>query len=903
MKETPVMSQYRRLKEEAGDAVLFFRMGDFYEMFMQDAIEAAPLLDLTLTTRDRNDPDPVPMAGVPWHSAEPYIARLLRAGRRVAICEQSAPHAGRGLMDREIVEILTPGTAVSEGLLAAGQNVFLAALAIERNVWGVALADISTGEFSVGEMPPVAALGEIERCEPRELLLPAGLDTGEALRTFLHAHPEMAQRELDRWLFSPSRGRELLREQYGVVSLEPFGLEALTAGLASAGALLAYAREQRRSPLAHLRPPRRIQLADTLAMDEATLRNLEVLEPRSGRGRHCLLGVLDATHTPMGARALRKALSRPFATVRAIETRLAAVAALSGAPDALTALREQLAGIGDLERWLSRIHCGHQRPHDLGRLRDGLQLVPPLLAVTHTLNRDGSFPIGTDVDPLEDLASEMDRALNATAELMRDGGTIRSGYDAELDRLRGVDREGRHALAALQEQERQATGIASLRVGYNQVFGYYLEVSHAHRARVPAHYHRKQTLVGAERYVIPELKEWEERLKAAEAQAQAREGELLEELARRIIAATAGIQALAAAVAEWDLVASFAVRAREHGYVRPHMTEGDRICIAEGRHPVVERLLDAEAFVPNDVDLDTQQRQIQIITGPNMAGKSTYLRQVGLLVIMAQAGSFVPAAKAEIGLVDRLFTRVGASDDIAHGQSTFLVEMIETSRILHGATSRSLVLLDEIGRGTSTFDGLAIAWAVAEHLRRDPLCRPRTLFATHFHELTALGRSERGYVNLNVLVKEWRDAVVFVRRVVEGSADRSYGIQVARLAGLPEALLSRAREILRALEDQAPRPLESAGPAQGVHQMPLFAQRGAIAPKSDHPGASAEPAAEVRVENETLAALRGALAGLDLSRITGLEALAWLDAWQHRLNGDPGQGSGREPGEQREVPS
>jgi DNA mismatch repair protein MutS len=889
MRETPVMSQYRRLKQEVGDAILFFRMGDFYEMFFEDAVQAARILDLTLTSRDKQSPDPVPMAGVPWHSAEPYVARLLQAGRRVALCEQVERPGTRGLMEREIVEILTPGTPVTEGLLQDAQNVYLGALAPQRDAWGLALADVSTGEFSIGELPAEGALAELERFAPRELLLPEEAARDAALAPFLKAHPEIVRTPLDAWLFSPRRGRDLLQEQYGVQTLEPFGMEGLSAGLAAAGALLAYAHEQRRSSLAHLRPPRAIRSDDALQLDESTLRNLEILEPLSGRAPSSLLGVLDATRTALGARALRRALARPFTSLEAIGARHARVAAFCDAADRRQAVREALRGVADLERLLARVHCGRASARDLGRLRDSLQALPLVLEAMRPLVRAGCFGELPSLDPLDDLREDLTRALNETARLVRDEERVCDGYDAELDRARGLARDGEAWIAAMQAREREATGISSLKVGYNQVFGYYLEVTRANLSRVPPGYERKQTLVGAERFVTPELREWEARIASAREDAQGLQAQLLERLRERVRERTAGLQALAAAIAEWDLAAAFATRAVEQNYVRPVMHAGDRIRIVDGRHPVVERLLDAETFVPNDVDLDARLRQIQIITGPNMAGKSTYLRQVGLIVLMAQAGSFVPAREAEIGIADRIFTRVGASDNIARGQSTFLVEMIETSRILHGATSRSLVLLDEIGRGTSTYDGLAIAWAVAEHLRREPLRRPRTLFATHFHELTVLGWEEPGYVNLNILVKEWHDRIVFVRRVAEGAADRSYGIQVARLAGLPEALLERARAILAELEAHGRHGRDGGGGGGDEPQIPLFGAAGARGRRPEGPGAESTARDE----------LAQAIANLALDRLSGLEALRWLEQWQQRLRpaAPPGDAGGTAPPE------
>jgi DNA mismatch repair protein MutS len=869
---TPMMSQYVRLKEEVGDAILFFRMGDFYEMFFEDAVQAAEILDLTLTSRNKSDPDPIPMAGFPWHSAEPYVVRLLKAGKRVAICEQVESSAG-GLMERRIVEIQTPGTALAEGLLDDSRNNYLGAIGPGPEAWGLAIADVSTGEFAVGETSAEGTLSELEQMAPRELLVPGALADDPLLAGFFDRHPEISRTALDDWHFSASRGRQLLREQFQVATLDPYGIESLDLALAAAGALLSYAKEQRRSPLAHLRPPRPMRASDALLLDDVTLRNLEVLEPLAGRGRHCLLGILDNTRTAMGSRALRRALRRPMVALDAIRKRHDGVAVLSEDPESLEALREELRRVADLERLIARLHCGRGTPRDLARARDSLQALPVLLEIVGRLDSEGRFPVGARLDPLAELREELIRALQETPALSLDGEVIRDGHDVELDRLRGVARDGRDWVSGMQQREREATGIPSLKVGYNKVFGYYLEVTRTHLSRVPSRYQRKQTLVGAERYITPELKEWEEKIVGARDAARERQAQLIEELRGKLLASTAGLQAVATTVAEWDLLCSFAAAARKWGYVRPEMDESDRIRVRDGRHPVVERFLDGESFVPNDIDLDTRERQILIITGPNMAGKSTFLRQMGLLVLMAQAGSFIPAREAQIGIADRLFTRVGASDDIARGQSTFLVEMLETSRILHESTSRSLVLLDEIGRGTSTFDGLAIAWAVAERLRENPMRRPRTLFATHFHELTALARHADGYLNLNVLVKEWKEKVIFVRRVVEGSADRSYGIQVARLAGLPESVLERAREILVELEKHGPLMIDGAlGGGKREAQLPLFGKGERVVADSPSGTSSGE-----------LELLREALQELDPDRMNPREALAWLYELKERL--------------------
>jgi len=828
---TPMMAQYLELKKQVGDAILFYRMGDFYEMFFEDAEVAARVCDLTLTSRNKADPDPIPMAGVPWHSAEPHLQRLLQAGHRVAICEQVERPGGRGLMERAIVEVLTPGTTLAEHLLAQERNNNLVAVVPGRDRWGLAAADISTGEFSLGEVAPSQLPAELDRFAPREVLFPRERRDEPHLAAYLREHRDLFLAPLDDWLFSASRARKVLLEQWGVASLEPFGVEPLTLGIAAGGALVAYAREQRRAPLAHLRPPRALRMVDGLQIDEATLRNLEVLESLTSGARHSLLAVVDRTQTPMGARLLRRTLARPLLDVAAIRERHRAVGALTEDRGVLEKLRALLARVGDIERLVARLHVAPARPQDLCRLRDSLGPWPDLTAQADEIAARVVFPRPAGGLDFTELRATLDRALAADPLRAPSGEAIRAGYDPELDAQRDLARGGERWLAQIQQREREATNIPSLKIGHNKVFGYYLEVTKPHLARVPAAYERKQTLVGAERFVTPELKEWEEKILGAREAARERQDQLIEALRERVVGETRDLQRAAETVAQWDLLAGFAQRAIEGRYVCPTVDEGDEIRITGGRHPVVERFLEGETFVPNDVELDGRGCQILIITGPNMAGKSTYLRQTGLLVLLAQAGSFIPAEEARIGVADRLFTRVGAGDRIAAGQSTFLVEMIETSRILHEATSRSLVLLDEVGRGTSTFDGLAIAWAVAEHLRDRPLRRPRTLFATHFHELTELARRREGYRNLNVQVKEWQDRIIFVRRVVAGAADRSYGVHVAQLAGLPEAVLARAREILELLEEHGPRDLLLPGsPAAKQAQIALFGAGGPAQP-------------------------------------------------------------------------
>jgi DNA mismatch repair protein MutS len=883
---TPMLTQYLALKEEVGDAILFYRMGDFYEMFFEDAETAAPICDLTLTSRNKNDPDPVPMAGVPWHSAEPHIAKLLRAGHKVAVCEQVANPDNKKLMDREIVEILTPGTALSDALLDADRNNYLSAVASRKGRWGLAVADLSTGEFFIIETDREGLFSELERLSPRELLLPRQMSSQRDVQLYLRDQTQRFHTFLEDWHFSPSRGRKTIQEHFGVLTLEPFGVDSLEIGLAAASALITYAKDQRRAPLAHLRPPRHLRAADTVLLDDSTLVNLDILQASSGGKQHSLINVLDRTQTPMGARAIRQALGRPLARLEQIQARHEAVATLLDCPNDLTQMRQLLSGIADMERILARIHCGQGKTRDLLRLRDSLKPVKPLIELGRRLNIHGHFPDANDLDPAESLQDELGRALILDQTVAAAGEVIRDGYDMELDRLRELALGGENWITALQERERKATGISTLKVRRNKVFGFYIEVTRAHQDRVPDHYDRKQTLVNAERFTTPELKEREEKILAAQEQLSQRQDEIVGHLTAKIVDETKRLQAIAAAIALWDLLAGFAERAREGRYIRPEMNDSDQIYIRDGRHPVVEQFLEGESFVPNDLDVNSQEKQIQIITGPNMAGKSTFLRQQGLLVLMAQAGSFIPAAEARIGITDRIFTRVGASDRISRGQSTFLVEMIETSRILHEATSRSLVLLDEIGRGTSTYDGLAIAWSVAEFLRSRPLQRPRTLFATHFHELTELARIYKGYHNLNVQVKEWQDQIIFVRRVTAGAADRSYGIHVAKLAGLPSEVLERAREILKQLEAHGPKDLlhlvdEITG-NQG--ELPLF---GVGKPERVSVGdGSKSTAGLVADKMPDEARLSEALNVLDLDQLSPRDALDWLYKWQRELNSE-----------------
>jgi len=785
---TPLMQQYREIKGRHRDAILLFRMGDFYEMFEEDAEVGARALGLTLTSRNNGGASEVPLAGVPVKAAATYIKRLVEKGFRVAVAEQvEDPRLAKGIVRREVIEVITPGAVMADDLLDQRRNTFLVAVHSVGSRAGLAAADLSTGEF-VLETPATAELAAaLERYRPSEVLVP----DGEAV-----AAPQGALvTRREPWHFDPAAALDDLKRVLRVSSLQGLGVEAGDAvAMGAAGALLRYLSELQPSGLPHLRPPSVRRPEGILYLDAMTRRNLELLEPlRPESGEATLVGVLDRTLTPMGARLLRQWLLAPLTDRAAVDRRLDAVAVLVSDERRRVTLREALDGVRDLERLGARAAARRATPRDLGGLRDSclrLPAVQPLL--------DGVYGLDAGFDVLGDVAARLAGALSERPPAtLGDGDTIRHGFDASLDELRSLREGGRSYIAGLQARERQRTGIPTLKVGFNRVFGYYIEVTRAHRDAVPADYERRQTLTGAERFVTPELKTYEEKVLTAEEEIARREQRLFEELRDEAGAAVARVQDTAGRIAAADVLCAFADAAAREGYCRPTLTDEFALDLEASRHPVVERTMPRESFIPNDVRLDAA-RQVMILTGPNMSGKSTILRQVGLTVLMAQSGSFVPARAATIGIADRLFTRVGASDDLARGQSTFMVEMSETAAILHNATRRSLVLLDEIGRGTSTYDGVAIAWAVAEYLHEQLGCK--TIFATHYHELTQLADEFARVVNCKVAVLESGDDVVFLHRLQPGGTDRSYGVHVGRLAGLPPAVVERAKQVLRALE-------------------------------------------------------------------------------------------------------
>jgi DNA mismatch repair protein MutS len=794
--QTPLMQQYRDIKARHPDAVLFFRMGDFYEMFYEDAELAARELGLTLTSRNNGSAADVPLAGVPVKAASEYVRRLVDRGYRVAICEQvEDPRLAQGIVRREVIETITPGAALDDSLLDRAQNNFLVALAPGERI-GLAALDISTGEFLLETVAPEDLDAALQRLAPREVVLP---------REARVPLPEGVLRsEREPWEFDPAAAEQHITQRFGLANVDGLGIEpGDRPALAAAAALLRYALELRPSGLPHLARPVLVRSDATMPLDEMTRRNLELTEPmRPGAGATTMLAVLDRTATPMGARLLRRWLLGPLRQRPAIEARHDAVEVLVQDTRGRQRLRDALEGMRDLERLASKAASRRATPRDLGALRDTLVRLPDVRAALDGLaQRERSARLeqaARELDLLGDLAAEFHRVLvDRPPAALGDGDTVRPGADATLDEARDLRDGGKRFIASLQARERARTGIPSLKVGYNKVFGYYLEITKAYQHAVPPEYERRQTLTGAERYVTPELKDYEARVLGAEERALERERELLEQLCAWVEERIARIQHSARWLAELDVLVALADVAVRERYVRPVLTDGFALDLKGCRHPVVERMMPRGRFIPNDVRLDEAGR-IMLLTGPNMAGKSTVLRQVGLAVILAQMGSFVPAEAATMGVVDRVFTRVGASDNLGRGQSTFMVEMAETSAIVHGATSRSLVLLDEIGRGTSTYDGVAIAWAVTEHLHDRIGCK--TIFATHYHELTQLTERLYHVRNYNVAVREVGDQVVFLHQLRPGASDRSYGIHVARLAGLPEPVIARAREILALLE-------------------------------------------------------------------------------------------------------
>ncbi len=801
---SPLMEQYKRLKDQHADAILLCRVGDFYEAFYDDAELISRVLEITLTSRDKDSQGgPIPMAGVPHHALDSYLYKLVVAGYKVAISEQMEdPKVAKGIVKRDIVRIVTPGTLTDPKALEQKVNNYLVGIYQLKGVYGLAAADLSTGEFTVTELMDAPKLwAELHRFAPKECLFSDSFDDGEMferLRTNLKAVVNF----LPEWRFAFDSARVELLQHFKTLSLDGFGCEHLHAAICAAGALIYYLHETQKQEVEHILSLHTYTISNFMVLDADTQRNLELTSSlRDASSRGTLLEVLDETVTPMGGRKLRQCILQPLLKPTEVSARLEAVGELKDRIGLQEELRDALNRMYDIERLISRVSLGSANARDLIALKDSLQLIPivkeQLLACETALLKS----MNDELDPLTGLAHLIETAIHPEPPVtVREGGLICDGFSEELDELRNVTGEGKDWIASLQQKEREKTGITSLKIGFNQVFGYYIEVTKANLNLIPEDYIRKQTLVNAERFITPELKERESRILNAEDQIQTLEYDLFCEIRGRVARETESIQQVASIIAMIDVIADLAYTAAKYDYAKPIVDESDEIIIRNGRHPVVERLFTQEGFVPNDTELNCRDHQMHIITGPNMSGKSTYLRQTALITLMAQMGSFVPASAAKIGVVDRIFTRVGASDNLVMGQSTFLVEMNETANILNNATRKSLIVLDEIGRGTSTFDGLSIAWAVAEYLLDEKRIGAKTQFATHYHELIELAGKYEPVKNFNVAVHEDGHTVTFLRKVINGGTDQSYGIQVARLAGLPHAVIERAQQILEVLE-------------------------------------------------------------------------------------------------------
>jgi len=827
------MKQYLSVKREHQDAILLFRMGDFYEMFHDDAKLASRVLGLTLTSREKGE-NAVPMAGFPHHASESYVRRLIQAGHRVAICEQvEDPADAKGIVARDVIRIITPGTITEDGLLEEKRNNFLLGLLIGGgNRVGLAWVDLSTGRFQLVEVSREQMPGVLARIMPAEIICPDGADdsagfNAQALRDATGAAVSLRPA----WEFGAEAARRSLLEHFKVATLEGFGCEDAGPSIGAAGAVLAYLQDTQKTALAHINKLERCRSDGVVALDRATQSSLELLETMRGGDRlGSLLGALDETLTPMGGRLMREWILSPLRSLDDILSRQDCVAELRGKSEICSRLRKILGDVHDIERLAAKVSIGRCNARDFVGLSRSARQLPALKSELAKAGTSGLAALRGRIDTLEDIRAKIDAAILPDPALtLRDGGMIRDGYNAELDELRHISRHGRSWIVDFEQKEIARAGIPSLKVGFNKVFGYYIEITNVHAEKVPADYVRKQTLKNAERYITPELKDYENKVISADERSKQLEYELFQQIRDEVAAEVARMQETASAVAETDVLCSLAQTALLRGYCRPELDNSSNLVIRDGRHPVLEQIMTDERFVPNDVAIDGDGAKLLIITGPNMAGKSVYIRQIALIVLMAQMGSFVPAKYAKIGLVDRIFTRVGAGEEQSRGQSTFMVEMLETANILNNATDRSLIVLDEVGRGTSTFDGVSIAWAVAEYIH--DAIGARTLFATHYHEMAQLVEVMPGVANYNVLVREWQDEIVFIRKVAPGSTDRSYGIHVARLAGLPKEVISRAGEILATLESHSldmtqsgemAKPREKSAPSPKLVQMPLF---------------------------------------------------------------------------------
>ncbi|MEE8397354.1 MAG: DNA mismatch repair protein MutS [Desulfobacterales bacterium] len=869
-KITPMMQQYWTIKDQYGDAILFYRMGDFYEMFFEDAEIASKILEITLTSRNKNDETPIPMCGVPFRAAKGYIARLIGQGLKVAICDQlEDPDVAKGLVKRDVVRVITPGMIIEDELLDEKTDNFVLALAKDHDDVGISYLDISTGVFRLTESKDVSTIcEETLRIGPREIIISNMAQQDPSVSRLIDGLSEKAVTVVDEKAFSYHQGREYLLEQFKTRSLEGFGCEHLRAGIRSAGALLYYVRETQKQKIEHLSSLETYRLDTFLLVDETSCRNLELLgNLRTGSRQGSLLNTIDRTITAMGGRLFRRWLRYPLTDVDRIMLRLDAVEAARNNSHTRNAVRDCLKSVYDLERLGSKITMGHCNARDLVALKHSLQALPEIGSFlsqfdTPTMEWDG------DIGMFHMLADLLERAIREDAPLtIQEGGLIKVGFSEELDELIAMSRDGKGWLAELEAREKKATGVNSLKVRYNKVFGYYIEAPKTHSDAMPAHYIRKQTLVNAERYITDELKSFESKVLSAEDRRATLEYDIFNRIKGEIVKTNPSIQKVAQFLARIDCLTALAEIADQNDYMRPEINTDGLILIEEGRHPVVEKMIAGERFVPNTIHLDNHENQVLIITGPNMAGKSTVLRQVALLVLMAQMGSFIPAARSSIGITDRIFTRVGALDNLSQGQSTFMVEMEETANILNNSTAKSLVIMDEIGRGTSTYDGMSIAWAVAEYLHDLKGVGVKTLFATHYHELTALSQTKTRVKNFNIAVREWNDQIIFLRKLVAGGTNRSYGIQVARLAGVPDPVILRSKKILSTIEETE----------RGAGNLPLFADS-----RQDQPAGPVQIDLFRKPEGYMISELKK----LDITQMTPLDALNYLSELQEKVRSD-----------------
>ena len=811
MKQTPLMAQYFKIKESNPDTILLFRVGDFFETFDEDAKTASKVLGITLTKRSNGAAGNVPLAGFPHHAIDSYLPKLVRSGFRVAICEQvENPKFAKGIVKREVVEVVTPGVTLSDKLLDHKKNNYLAAVSLRDDLAGISFTDISTGEFFTFEVPEAELAQQIESIQPSEIIIPKK-DKNYFIPLVQKINSTIRITKIDDWIFNYEYANELLLTQFKTVNLKGFGIENLTEGIIAAGAILNYLQETQKTNLGHLNSISLYNHSGYMVLDSSTRRNLEITYTmQEGNREGSLISIMDRTNTAMGGRLLKKWISFPLRDVIKIKARQNSVEEILINKSGRKKLIAELKEIGDLERLISRISTGRANPREVVALKSSLKKIPSVIEILKNFETESILMIMDGLNPLNNLVDKLQLALvDSPPASVNDGGIIRNGFSEELDELREIAYHGKDWIAKLQKSERERTNIPSLKVSYNKVFGYYIEISNAHKNKIPESYIRKQTLVNSERYITPELKEYEDKILTAEEKIYELESQLFNEIRLSAANEVKAVQQNARLIAMLDCFISFAECAETYNYTKPVINDDMRLNIVKGRHPVVERILPpGEKFHPNDCLIDNDENQIIILTGPNMAGKSVYLRQIGLIVLMAQIGSFVPAEKAEIGIVDRIFTRVGASDNISAGESTFLVEMQEAANILNNATDKSLILLDEIGRGTSTFDGISIAWAITEYLHENENVAAKTLFATHYHELNEMAELFPRINNYKVEVREYDDKVIFLHKVNPGKADHSYGIQVAQMAGLPQFVTNRAKEVLENLESKELTPYE-----------------------------------------------------------------------------------------------